>query len=146
MGCGLHVPVGVISNLVATGQRRASCGVFARLSRWRDSPPRFRRVQRISAGGPNVFSPSNSGALDAGNANSDGSITPITLSLSYDGDVGTDNGVSGEGDFNALQLVSVDGPNLPDGSTLAMLGAGALTLLNGRRRRKGPCKGGSAPP
>jgi hypothetical protein len=48
----------------------------------------------VSASGPNLFSPSNPGALDAGNANSVGTISPVTLSLSYDADVGTDNGVT----------------------------------------------------
>lgn len=213
----------------------------------------------VSASGPNVFSPSNPGALDAGNANSDGSISPITLTLSYDGDVGTDNGVtqrqpsfilshaaqvtaghvgtfvlqnvpagtynlliygsnpvgtggaaftvssgtalnditgtinpngvpsgnalnqfvlgqtyveflgvtpdssgvisgtwgvidnplsgvSGEGDFNGLQLVSVAGSQTPEPSALSVLGAAALALLGGRRRRERPCTAESAPP
>jgi PEP-CTERM motif len=44
--------------------------------------------------GTNLFSPTNSGAANVGNANSDGTISPVTLSVSYDGDNGSTNGVT----------------------------------------------------
>ena len=48
-----------------------------------------------SASGPTLFSPSNSSAANTGNAYSNGTISPITISLSYNGgDNGADGGIS----------------------------------------------------
>jgi hypothetical protein len=44
-----------------------------------------------SASGPNVFMPSNPGAANTGNANSDGTLSAVTISLTY----GFDNGANG---------------------------------------------------
>ena len=47
-----------------------------------------------SASGPNLFSPTSSGAANTGNATSAGLITPVTLSLSYGFDNGADGGIT----------------------------------------------------
>jgi hypothetical protein len=47
-----------------------------------------------SASGTNLFSPTNSGASNTGNAYSDGTISPITLNMSYDSDNGANGGTT----------------------------------------------------
>jgi hypothetical protein len=48
-----------------------------------------------TASGANLFSPTNSGAGNVGNATSAGTISPVTLSLTYGGDNGLNNGLAG---------------------------------------------------
>lgn len=47
-----------------------------------------------SASGPNLFSPTSPSAPNTGNATSAGTISPVTLSLSYGGDNGADGGIT----------------------------------------------------
>jgi hypothetical protein len=47
-----------------------------------------------SASGGNLFQPSNSGAANTGNATSAGSLSPVTISLSYGGDNGANGGIT----------------------------------------------------
>jgi hypothetical protein len=60
--------------------------------------------------GANLFSPANPSATNVGNANSDGTHSPVTLSMSYNGD-------------NGSQTAS----GLPQGSPSAILSVAALT-------------------
>ena len=62
--------------------------------------------------GPNLFSPANAGATNVGNATSAGTHSPVTLSLTYGGDNGLNNGLAG---------------NASQGTPAQILGEAALT-------------------
>jgi hypothetical protein len=83
-----------------------------------------------TSSGTNLFSPSNSGASNVGNAKSDGTISPVTLSLSYNGgDNGSTNGVT-QGNASKIfsQASLVSGTNLGT-FTLGNVPAGTYNLF-----------------
>jgi hypothetical protein len=63
-------------------------------------------------------------------------VTPVggTVEFTWSGVSNPNSGLSGEGDFNGLQIVNTPGP-VPEPTTLAMLGLGASGLLALRRRK-----------
>jgi hypothetical protein len=83
-----------------------------------------------TASGPNLFSPANSGAANVGNANSDGTHSPVTLSLTY----GFDNGATaGTSQGTPSQIFStaavVNGANPTGSFTLSNVPAGTYNLF-----------------
>jgi hypothetical protein len=84
----------------------------------------------ITASGTNLFSPTNSGAANVGNANSNGTLSPVTLSLNY----GFDNGnITGATQGTPSQVFSeaavVNGANPTGTFTLSNVPAGSYNLF-----------------
>jgi hypothetical protein len=83
-----------------------------------------------TASGTNLFSPTNSGAANVGNANSNGTLSPVTLSLNY----GFDNGATaGTSQGTPSQVFSdaavVNGANPTGTFTLSNVPAGTYNLF-----------------
>jgi hypothetical protein len=80
--------------------------------------------------GPNLFSPANSGATNVGNANSAGTHSPVTLSLTYNGDNGSQNGVT-QGTPSQILSVAALTPNATTPGTfeLSNVPAGTYNLF-----------------
>jgi hypothetical protein len=80
--------------------------------------------------GPNLFSPANPGAGNVGNATSAGTHSPVTLSLTYGGDNGSQNGVT-QGTPSAILSVAALTPNAttPGTFTLSNVPAGTYDLV-----------------
>jgi hypothetical protein len=83
-----------------------------------------------SASGPNLFSPTNPGAANVGNATSAGTHTPVTLSLTYNGDNGSQTGVT-QGTPSQILSVAALTPNAttPGTFTLSNVPAGTYNLF-----------------
>jgi len=80
--------------------------------------------------GSNLFSHANPGATNVGNATSAGTHTPVTLSLTYNGDNGSQTGVT-QGTPSAILSVAALTPNAttPGTFTLSNVPAGTYNLF-----------------
>jgi PEP-CTERM motif len=83
-----------------------------------------------SAGGPNLFSPTNPGAPNTGNATSAGTISPITVSLTYGFDNGADGGIAqGQPSWILSHAAVVNGANPLGSVTLNNVPIGTYDLF-----------------
>jgi PEP-CTERM motif len=83
----------------------------------------------ISASGPNLFSPSNYGAANTGNATSAGNISPVTISLTYGFDNGANGGITqGQPSWILSHAAVVNGGSPGIGTSANPLGS--FTLAN----------------
>jgi hypothetical protein len=79
-----------------------------------------------TASGTNLFSPTNSGAANVGNAKSDGTLTPVTISLTYGGDNGLNvPGLAGTVSQGTPGQILGEAALTPNGTT-----PGTFTLSN----------------
>jgi hypothetical protein len=83
-----------------------------------------------TASGTNLFSPTNSGATNVGNATSAGTLSPVTISMTYGGDNGATAGTS-QGTPSQIFSAAALTPNAttPGTFTLSNVPAGTYNLF-----------------
>lgn len=83
-----------------------------------------------SASGGALFQPTNSGAPNTGNANSDGSLSPVTISLNYGFDNGANGGITqGQPSWILSHAAVVNGANPLGTFTLNNVPSGTYNLF-----------------